>query len=88
MSFDSGVKMLGKWVVDNANQWFLLVREGQRDGDVGMSVDKIGSTVNRIHDKGRSVCQTAGLSSFLTKEAVAWVLAGRYRNASCGEIHE
>ena len=49
---DGVVKMLCERIVDDADERFELVGEGEGDGDVGMSVDEVGGSVYRVDDKG------------------------------------
>ena len=69
------VKLLSERIVDDANERFELVSEGEGDGDVGMSVDEIGGSVYRVDDKGWGGSKAARFGSFFAKEAV-----GRVRN--------
>lgn len=49
---DGVVEMLGERVVDDTNEGFKVVGEGEGDGDVGMSVHEVGGPVYRIDYEG------------------------------------
>ena len=48
---DGVVELLCERIVDDADERFELVGEGEGDGDVGMSVDEVGGSVYGVDDK-------------------------------------
>ena len=60
-AFDGVVEMLGKGIVDDSNQRLEIVREGERDADVGVGVDEVCSAIYWVDYEGGRRCErTAG----------------------------
>ena len=51
LAMDGVVELLSERIVDNANERFEIVGEGEGDGDVRVSVDEVGGSVYGINDK-------------------------------------
>ena len=49
---DGVVEMLGEGIIDDADEGFELVGEGEGDGDVGMSVYEVGGSVYWVAYEG------------------------------------
>jgi len=45
------VELLGERVIDDSYERHHLVREGERDGDVGEGVDKVRGAVDRVDNE-------------------------------------
>ena len=58
------VEVLGEGVIDDADEGFELVGEGEGDGDVGMSVYEIGGSVYWVDYEGWSWGEAAGGRGF------------------------
>ena len=61
---DGMVEMLGEGIVDDADEGFELVGEGEGDGDVRMSVHEVGSSVYWVDYEGWGWGEAAGCGGF------------------------
>lgn len=61
---NSMVEMLGEGIVDDADEGFELVGEGEGDGDVGMSVHEVGGSVYRVDNECWGWSESAGRGGF------------------------
>ena len=67
---DGMVEVLGERIVDDADEGFELVGEGERDGDVGMCVHEVGGSVYRVDYEGWGGGEAAGRRGFFAQESV------------------
>lgn len=67
---DGMVEVLCEGIIDDADEGFELVGEGERDGDVGMSVDEVCGAVDRVDYEGWGWGEAAGSRGFFAEEAV------------------
>ena len=61
---DGMIEVLGERIVDDANEGFELVGEGEGDGDVGMSMHEVGGSVYWVDYEGWGWGEAAGRRSF------------------------
>lgn len=61
--------MLGKGVVNNADQGPLLMGESEGYRNIGMSMDEVGSSIDWVDDESRLIGQPTGLCSFFPEKA-------------------
>ena len=61
---DGMIEVLGEWIVDDADKRLQLVGEGQGDGDIGMSVHKVGGSVDGVDYEGWGRGEAAGCGCF------------------------
>ena len=62
---DGVVEVLGEGVVDDADEGFEVVGEGEGDGDVWVGVDEICGSIYGVDDEGWGGCEAAGCRGFL-----------------------
>lgn len=67
---DGMVEVLGERIVDDADEGFELVGEGERDGDVGMCVHEVCGTVYRVDYEGWGRGEAAGRRGLFAQESV------------------
>ena len=63
-AMDGMVEMLNEGIVDDSDEGFEFVGEGEGDGDVGMSVDEVGRSVYRVDYEGWGGGEAAGCGGF------------------------
>ena len=61
---DGVVEMLDERIVDDADEGFELVGEGEGDGDVRVTVDEVGCSVYGIDYEGWGGGEEAGCGGF------------------------
>ena len=76
VAFDGAVEVLGEGVVDDADEGFQLVGEGEGDGDVRVGVHEVGGAVDGVDDERGCQGETRGGSGgggFFAEEGVGGV---------------
>ncbi len=76
VAFDGAVKVLGEGVVDDADEGFSVVGEGEGDGDVRVGVHEVGGAVYGIDYErggGREAGGGGGGGRFFAEEGVGGV---------------